>query len=178
MLFIEDDNFLKTKQKFYINDVILGDEFSYYFQKVSMLDGGGGDSFLCHIVLTRPEERNGTDGINSPYYNFFKELLETFCQKHNIQINEIFRIAVNLTYNTGSIDSITHVDHKFDHKQLILYLNDPTDKSSNTVIVNDKNEKVREVSPKKYKGFCFDSSPHYLKYPKNGERIIAIFTFI
>ena len=176
MFFIEDDNFLKTKQKFHINEVILSDNFPYFFQKVSLLDGGG-DSFLCHVVLTRPEERNGTDGINSPHYDFFKELLETFCKKHNIQINEIFRIAVNLTYNTGSIDSITHIDHRFDHKQLIIYLNEPNDKSSNTVIVNN-NKIIKEVSPKKYKGFCFDSSPHYLKYPKSGERIIAIFTFI
>ena len=105
-------------------------------------------------------------------------MLETFCQKHNIPINEIFRIAVNLTYNTGNVDSLTHVDHRFDHKQLIIYLNDPTDKGSNTVIVDDNNKTVKEVSPKKYKGFCFDSSPHYLKYPKAGERIIAIFTFI
>ena len=177
MFFIEDDNFLKTKQKFHINDAILSDNFPYYFQKVSHIDGGG-DSFLCHVVLNRPEERNGGDGVNSPYYSFFKELLETFCEKHNIKINEIFRIAVNLTYNAGSIDSITHVDHKFEHKQLIIYLNEPNDNNANTVIVDNNNKIVKEVSPKKYKGVCFDSSPHYLKYPKTGERIIAIFTFI
>lgn len=176
MSFIEDSNFLKDKHKTYINNVILGNNFPYYYQTNDIADGTG-DSFLCHVVLSRPEERNNTDGINSPHFNFFKDLLETFCKKHNMKVIEIYRIAVNLTFYTGNPTSLPHVDHVFDHKQLIIYLNNPKDKKSNTVVSNKNKQIIKEVSPKKYKGFCFDNSLHYLRYPKKGERILAIITF-
>jgi|694.fasta_scaffold33071_10 hypothetical protein len=176
MFFIEDENFLTNKQKLFINQMVLGDNFPYFLQSVSHIDGG--DSFMCHIALNRPEERNKTDGINSPYYENFKEMLETFCKKNNIVLNEIFRIAVNLTYPIGKEDSLIHIDHNFEHKQLIIYYNEPIDKDSNTVILNKDGKTIlKEISPKKFKGVCFESNPHYLKYPKNGERVIGIFTF-
>jgi hypothetical protein len=133
------------------------------------------DLFLSHVILKRPEERNN-NSYNSPHANFFESMFYTFCEKHNIKVKEIFRIAVNLTFNIGVKEGVIHQDHSFKHKQLIIYLND-CDKEAKTIILNKNNKKIKEIIPVQFKGACFDNSPHYLIYPRTGERIIAIYTF-
>ena len=42
----------------------------------------------------------------------------------------------------------------------------------------DKNKQIiKEIYPEKYKGVLFEGLPHYLHYPKKGNRIILIATF-
>ena len=36
---------------------------------------------------------------------------------------------------------------------------------------------IKEIYPEKYKGVLFEGLPHYLHYPKKGNRIILIATF-
>jgi len=82
---------------------------------------------------------------------------------------------------------IDHIDYAGYHKQLLIYLNDPIDKESHTVILDedaplgipdDGNQKqLKRVIPEKYKGVCFENLPHYQVYPKFGERIVSVFTF-
>ena len=43
------------------------------------------------------------------------------------------RISLNLTFNNGFDKSEIHKDHDYDHKQIIIYLND-CDKKAKTVI--------------------------------------------
>ena len=131
--------------------------------------------YLTHIIVKRPEDRND-DNYNSIYSEFFLNLLKAFCVKNKIEVNNLFRVSVNMTFNFGVKKSIVHEDHNFDHKQLIIYLND-CDQNSKTILLNNKNKVIKEITPEKYKGVVFDKCPHYMIYPKTGYRVIVVYTF-
>jgi hypothetical protein len=104
-------------------------------------------------------------------------VLENFCKKVGYKYKEIFRISVNLTFNIGLKHSVVHCDHKFPHKQVLIYLND-CDPEAFTFILDKKNKVIKKIKPEKFKGIMFDRQPHYLKYPKHKERIITVYTLI
>jgi hypothetical protein len=172
--FIEDDNFLKEHQKDFINNVVLSSNFPYFYYPFSV--NGDGNSHLTHIVKNRPEN-NGQ--WNSIYKDQFIDIFETFCKKNNITYKEIFRCAVNISFNVKDKKSPIHYDHEFKHRQIIIYLNNPLDNNSNTVILDkEKINIIKEIKPKKYKAICFDNLPHFMYYPQKGERFALIYTFI
>ena len=174
MNLIEDKNFLKTEHIEFIENTLLKSNFPFYYQNYSVFNDK--NECLTHCVIKRPEDKKQNETyINSDYSNIFIDILNAFCKKNNIIINEIFRISVNLTFNNGSKKCPLHIDHTYSHKQLLIYLNEVKDKNSCTVLVN-KN-KIKKIKPAKYKGICFDNVPHYQYYPKKGARIVAIFTF-
>ena len=112
------------------------------------------------------------------YYDYFVDILSDFCSKHDIKFDEILRIAINISYYNGVTDkSPVHTDHEFDHNQLLVYLNDPLDKESKTVLLDNNNDVYKEFYPEKYKGVMFSKMPHYVIYPRVGERYILVFTF-
>jgi len=168
---IINKDFLTQFQKEHL-ETILSSSFPFYYT-TSAIDGDDLD-WMSHTVLQRPESRDkDSDGVNSTYFNLFKEILETFCKKNNIQLNTIFRICVNLTFPTNNTFSLSHVDHEFEHKQLILYLTD-NEEAYTCVLENNKEIKIY---PKKFKGACFNNNPHYAKLPENNRRIVVVFTF-
>jgi hypothetical protein len=169
----ESKNFLTKESKLNIDTLMADSNFPYYMS--SSHTDNLEYPYLSHIILKRPEERNHQD-FNSPYANLFLKLLNEFQEKNKIKVNKLLRIAVNLTFNFGKKQSFTHRDHEFKHKQLIIYLND-CDKDSKTVILNDKNQIIKTITPEKFKGIVFDSCLHYMIYPKTGYRVIAIYTF-
>ena len=86
---IEDKNFLTLEQKNFFEDVVLSQNFPFFYTSSALYKDNIG--YMSHIVLIRPELRNTNDmGINSDYYDFFKSVLVTFCKKHNININKIY----------------------------------------------------------------------------------------
>jgi hypothetical protein len=173
MKVIEDSNFLSKFQKKHIENVILGNNFPFYY---TYTNGPINDHpFLAHIILQRPEFRNYND-FNSTHHKFFIEIFKSFCDKNNIKYSKFFRIAVNLTFKLKQKKSEIHVDHSFEHKQLIIYLND-CDQSAKTILL--KNNKIyKKIKPKKYKGVCFDKCKHYMLYPKTNARVVVVYTFI
>ena len=179
MFLIEDNNFLNKDQKDHIDNVVLGCYFPWFFQKISVYPSEhslpkNNNSFLGHIVLRRPEERSKDEYFNSTESEFCVDVLNTFCKKNNIEYKEILRITYNLTFNNGSSKCDLHEDHPYPHKQLIVYLNE-CDKKLCTVIKN-KNKEIK-IEPKKFKGVCFESKPHYAFFPKKNERVTLIITF-
>lgn len=172
MFLIEDKKFLSEKEKYHIDSRITNYDFPWFYQKINVY--AKPDPFLSHTVVKRIEYREGEEFSNSTETNFCINVLDLFCKKHNIKYNKILRIAFNLTFNNGSVKSGVHVDHEFDHKQLIVYLND-CDKKAYTVI-KDGNKEIK-IKPDKFKGVCFESKPHYQIYPKNGVRFVLIITF-
>jgi hypothetical protein len=178
LYFIEDKNFLEKEQISFLENEILTDRFPWYHHPGCVV--GDNLSNLQHIVKIRPEIKKEEDPeYNSIFGEKFYNIFLTFCKKNNVSFKKIFRIALNYTYNPGQSIGSIHQDHNFNHKQLIVYLNDPLDKKSKTVILDD-NEKIilKKITPEKYKGICFENKPHYLIYPKIGYRIIIVYTFI
>ena len=174
-LFVEDDSFLTEENKSFINNVVLNNNFPYYIEP----HGVGKDNkyFLCHVVLKRKEERQKSETFNSNFYMDFLYIIDSFFKKHKIKVKELLRIAVNYSFNNTHEKSMIHTDHDFKHNQLLICLNDPEDKNSNTVILNNKNKIFKSIAPKQYKGICFSGVPHYVYYPKFGNRIMLVCTF-
>tara|TARA_R100001509_G_C4848639_1_gene209253 strand:- start:162 stop:692 length:531 start_codon:yes stop_codon:yes gene_type:complete len=176
MFLIEDDNFLQEVQKKQIDDLLYNMSFPMYFMDHGLDDDGKG--MFVHAMLKRPEGETG-QRYNSDYFNFFTSCFMMFCSKHDIKVNEILRSAVNCCYNNGYVGTDIHSDHEFEHKQFLLYLNDPEDKETPTIVYNkEETEILKKIYPKKYKGACFDGLPHTFNYPKKGLRWVAVFTFI
>ena len=168
-----DKNFLNKKQIKYIEDHILSNDFPFFVENRSVV-GRKNKPFLKHTVLRRPEEREKGEGFRSYIGDFCLSILESFCKKNNIKVNQVLRICINLTYNNGFERCDIHQDHEYDHSQLLVYINE-CDKKSYTVIKDGKKE--IKVRPEKYKGVCFDNRPHYLYFPKKGLRAVMVFTF-
>ena len=177
MFYVEDNNFLTTEQIGFIDNIFISRQMPFYYQPDSVK--GDKISFLAHVIKDRPEFSEPGKQINSfEYYSLFKDILITFCTKNKINFKEILRIAVNITFNNGAEKCPVHKDHEYPHNQLLLYLNEPLDKQSKTVILDDNEQTIlKEITPERFKGVCFENKPHYHHYPKMGERIVAVYTF-
>lgn len=170
MFFIKDDNFLSDLSKRYIRQCFLNVGFPYYYGDELIINSGEHIPFLAHVIKKRDD-----DLINSDCYQDCVNMVTEFTVKHKIECTEILRMAVNFTYPNGFEKCPVHQDHPFPHKQLIIYLNNPKDKSAKTVIL-DKKERY-EIEPAQFRGICFENKPHFQYFPKEGERIILITTF-
>lgn len=175
--FIEDRNFLSDEQKLFIDNVVLGANFPFYWND-SATHEPDDCGFLIHTLLNRPEARqNGETGINSDYHNYFMEMFDCFCRKNNIAYKEVLRIAVNMTMHNGEELSPVHIDHNFPHNQCLMYLNDsPT--SLTTILEEDGKTVWKEVKAEKFKAVCFPDRQHFVHLPKEGRRVVAVYTFI
>ena len=172
---ILDKNFLSKDSIDFIENYILSADCPFYMQKG--IGVGDDTKNLTHVVLPRPETRSDTYEKH-PYYDKFENILVEFCKNNNLACSEIFRISINLTYyNCERVNSVTHIDHDFEHNQLLVYLNNPLDKNCSTVLLNNNDEIYGEVNPEKYIGLCFPKMKHYLKFPKIGERYVLVYTF-
>ena len=67
-----------------------------------------------------------------------------------------------------------NIDEQDKHKQLIVYLNQPMDRQSFTVVLDENESKI---APRKYRGVSFGKIEHYHYYPKVGDRYVLIFTY-
>lgn len=168
MFFIEDKCLFDEKEKEYIDELIINNCFPYYYQSTAVNDDHY--PFLCHTLKFTDKAIHHSSETEK-----FIGILDKFCKKHKIDYDTVYRVAINLTFNNGYKQSAIHCDHKFEHKQLIIYLNEPKDKKSQTVIT-DNNKEIKVV-PEKYKAICFGKVSHYHYTPRFGERIVAVFTF-
>ena len=101
-----------------------------------------------------------------------EEIFSKFMSRIKVKYKECFRININLTFNNGHTQCPPHVDHKYKHKQLLIYLNKNVDPLSCTVI------KDKKYKPEYNTGILFDNVPHYHIVPKEGHRIVIVYTFI
>lgn len=179
MFFVENDNFMTEGQKHFINTKMLDGNFPFYLMPWSVSKPNKDNNpYLTHIILNRPEERPEGEMFNSEYHKIMFSILESFCFKNDIKINELLRSTINLTFKVSDDKCIIHRDHDYDHKQLLVYLNDPIDTESKTVILDDDEKTIlKEIKPKQFTGVCFENKPHYHYYPKQGYRIVAVYTF-
>jgi hypothetical protein len=175
MYFKESNDFLTIENKKFINEKILSNFFPFY-RNFTLTSSKDKNIFLSHVLLVRPEERINKNHINSSYFLETLKIILSFLDKFEIKHKEILRMSINYTYNNGVDKCPIHQDHKYSHKQIIIYLND-ADPLSKTVILDEKNKILKEITPQKNKGICFDNKPHYHFYPKKGERIVLVTTF-
>lgn len=167
-MFIEDNNFLTLEQKQTIENLFFGNlTVPYYLSLAAVKPNDGGFHFIHQIKHRETGEWSGLK-------NLAIDILNSFCKKNNITYNNIFRCAVNITFNNGSVYKCPiHFDHKFNHNQLLIYLNDAV---GDTVILDDDKNVI--ISPEKFKGIYFDNKQHYHYFPIKGIRVVMVFTFL
>lgn len=181
-MFKQSKNFLSKKSKKFINEIVLAPGiFPFYQAHVHPYHNkGDGRKFMSHIILSRPDFDNNKHQApvwNSKYYIEFIDIINEFCEQQKIKIEKFYRMNVNFAYNTGNETSDIHVDHDFPYHQIIVYLDDAEDKNAETVILNKKHKIIKRIKPIQYQGIFFDSKPHYIKFPKFGQRVTLIATF-
>ena len=45
------------------------------------------------------------------------------------------------------------------------------------IALNKRHKIIKRIKPIQYQGIFFDSKPHYMKFPKFGQRVVLIATF-
>lgn len=128
--------------------------------------------YLSHIFLRRPDDtENGIPETLSPYTKDVAKILIDVLNYNDIKLNCFLRINANcILPQKEVINTIPHVDHYFEHKNLILYL---TNAGGRTI--------VEDVSfePNEDDAIIFDGSKmHYLQTPKTQRRVVVVATFI
>ena len=168
ILLIEDNNFLSTIEKNYINTNIINNKlFPFYWNEHQCVEDNF--PFFSHVMKSRDNEL-----INSDIFFFFNTILKNFCIKHNIKFNKILRSCINLTFSNNKNIGTIHKDHEIPHKQLIIYLNNS---NGNTYLYDDNKKLVKEIIFEQYKIVCFDNCFHSAGFPKGKRRLISVTTF-
>lgn len=134
--------------------------------------------FLSHTLVARYDENNlylqKPGVVNSDYWNLFKPIVERIAKpkKH------IYRSSLNFTWgNNRKQYTIPHVDHYFDHKNLIIYLNSFT--NGYTYILNDDLRVIGMAIPEPRKAIIFDGLLHCVGFCNSDEiRLVLVTTYI
>tara|TARA_R100001509_G_C4760579_1_gene179588 strand:- start:55 stop:627 length:573 start_codon:yes stop_codon:yes gene_type:complete len=185
-------NFLNKEELSVINNEILKKDFPWYINENVL--GPTGFPLLSHTLVKRYDD--GQEPIpNSNYYFLFKNIIDRFCKIHDIKFKKFTRAAINLSFcNTKYPFVSPHVDHRFNHKLIIVYLNNS---SGNTLIFNKKYKKgdtlidinlpkikklkiLHKIKPEQGKVMICDGSYfHTYEFCKHDElRVVGVFTFI
>jgi len=176
IFFKENKNFLTDRNKIFLENKLLNDNFPFFFQSNSVSKNQR-DYFMSHIVLQRLEHsEDHKKSINTDIetYNETIDILKNFCDSIKEKPYFFTRIAYNMTFNCGFDKCEPHQDHGYDHKQIIIYLNESPAKT----IICDNKKIVKQITPKLGKGICFGNLPHYQEFPKLGVRLVLVATFI
>jgi len=178
IFFKENNNFLSEKNIEFIENI--PEKIPFFLQETAAYTKTGQskkDSFFSHIIMNRIDsDLSFQELINSVFYTDTIDILNNFCKSINEKPYFYTRICYNITFNNGFDLSEIHQDHNFNHKVIIIYLNE-CDKNSKTCILKDE-KIIKESYPKKFKGICFENLPHYIHFPKSGYRLALVATYI
>ena len=175
MFYVENTcNFNSDEIKFL--QYVLSGEFSWFYQR----DKNHDDTafyFLVHTLMHRNTDGEPVTGnINSPYYDICINIFKKFCKENNVEVNTIFRAALNSTMHSPLEMTRIHTDHKFEHKNFVLYINEF--ENGQTCIFDNDYNLIKQVEPQLHKAIVFSGEPHAHKYCLyNERRIILVITF-
>jgi hypothetical protein len=187
MFYKENKNFLNKEELDMVNNVILTNNFPWYFNPAATTDKF---PFFSHTIVDRYDPNKEELKINSNMFEFFNNILTRFCVDNKIKVKKITRMSLNLTYpNCKYKSGDPHVDHDFNHKSIMIYLNKTNgdtiiyDKKFNgeNILDINKNLKIKKlIKPEVGKVVCWDGDYyHAATYPKlNNRRVVLVSTFI
>lgn len=164
-MIIEDKDIFTDEEKNFVNNIILGKEFNWFYEKQQTTEDS--NPFFGHTLITR-------DGKNvSSHTGFFLHILDKFIKKHSIECKTIYRACINLSFPSRGSPAI-HTDFDFPHKQILIYLNEA---DGNTNIYDNSNNLLKKVSPEAFKTLFFESTPHSGEQPTHGIRVVCVICF-
>ena len=175
MFFVEDKCSLTQLQIDFFQHV-LSSKFPWFYEKEKNHDESTFWLFV-HALMHRNEEFKPVEGtINSPYYDICIDIFKNFCAEHNIEVDTVFRAALNSTLHSPYSRTRIHTDHKFEHNNFILYINEFT--QGQTYIFDNDHNLVKQIEPALHKAVIFSGEPHAHNFcSPNERRIILVITF-
>ena len=125
--------------------------------------------FYTHAFIKRPETE-GYPKIDNPQETegVVKMLMEIL-KYNNVAMNSFIRISVNAVHpEKRVISSLPHVDHQFNHGNLLMYF---TDAGGSTFVEGE------EHNPKEDDIILF-TGEHYMETPTDIRRVILVATMV
>jgi len=165
------ENVLTMQELDAINRVVLGYDFPWFYHPSDTHDSQG-LPFMCHTLVHRDESYTPVEGtVNSQSYEFFKTIFDRICPDRTV-----LRASLNLTFHNPAEHGSIHVDHEFEHNNLIIYLSH----TSAGTILYDQNHKQIDCTPSEYNtAVQFAGLPHAQQLCAPGEtRLVVVFTYI
>lgn len=137
-------------------------------------------SFYGHVIVGRPLQNDSIlkllptvrSNFMEPIYNLFIDTIK----ENNIKVHSIMRINANCVHGGNNTKfSIPHVDHEFDHTNMIFYFSNV---GGATVLLNREDSSITdEYEPNEDDVITFKGL-HCMRPSAFGRRIILIFTYI
>jgi hypothetical protein len=169
MINIIENQYRPTEEELDFLQHILTDKFAWFKGYDSPSETNRLPMF-CHEL----KKRNGE--INSSAYGICERIFLNFCQQNDIDVDRIFRAAINLNIHHEGVHTFIHTDHEFEHKNFIMYLSQA---SGDTYIFDDDENVIASIKPELYKAVVFDGLKHAAGFCKVEEyRYVLVFTFI
>lgn len=170
----------KTNLYFEVKNTVLSINFRWFWNSGSIYKidhekdnskDNGNISFYSHILLDRPEKTESRVSLcTSEHTEPISRCIAEILRYNNVQLNAFLRINANAVHPFKKIINTTsHIDHQFDHKNIILYLTDAG--GSTTVGKNIYNPKEDDV-------ITFGGEYHHFQTPKDQRRVVIVATFI
>ena len=132
--------------------------------------------WFCHGILRRPRaDARYTEPVSS-IAKLAMQALTEILQSNGKNPYTFHRVAVNLLPRQAKTTMPpAHVDHDFDYKHLLIYLNNA---DGDTVMFNSKKQIIDRSSPKEDKVIFFGKCLHSAHFPvKAPERIVLVATY-
>jgi len=162
---------------------VLGDNFPWFYnehfvykeQKEHYIESENENdiSFLTHSFLNRPSGDSHPRSpkyptVNSQHIDRFTDVLSQIFIDNDLQPQLVFRMNANMLYPTaGNQQTMTHVDHPWPHKNLIIYL---TDAGGETVAGEHRHD------PQEDDIITFEGA-HYNLLPAIKRRVVLVATY-
>ena len=123
-----------------------------------------------HTFLARPSAFNNKIAReNSSELPLASQVFLEIFEHNNININYFLRINANSVHPQQKVlETFPHVDHFFEHKNILIYLTD----SGGETIVGDES-----YDPKEDDIIIFGGEEHHHKTPKKNRRVVLVATF-
>ncbi|NDB81251.1 MAG: hypothetical protein EB127_00655 [Alphaproteobacteria bacterium] len=171
----------KTDNYWRFKELVLSADFPWYYYPFSTphtpTPKGRADlPFYSHIFMTRATPPLGYSEYRSPHFTLAAEVLKEICIHNGIDLLSFLRMNANCS-QLASVPSTTvsHYDHRFRHKNLLLYL---TDAGGETIVEGERH------SPKMDEAIAFEGK-HYFELPANPtnspmsqRRVVIVATFL
>jgi hypothetical protein len=159
-----------TPEELEVVNTELEHEFPWFLH-LSDVEDGDRFPFLCHTLMHRASLDTATQGVvNSDSFDFFKTIFDRLVPEHTT----LLRASLNLSVHNSSDVGTVHTDHKFPHKNLIIYLGDS---GAGTRLYDEQGQETDRIPGTLNTAVKFEGR-HAQEFPREGVRLVVVFTYI
>ena len=131
--------------------------------------------YYSHMIMSRPMPGKSYSSVTSPLFDLSYKVIEEILQANNIQLNTIYRINLNSTFDGELKQSSWHKDLSFPHFNLLVYM---SMFEGGATMVRYKDDQ-KSFEPKPNDAIIFDGTlEHCHLTPTSGRRITLVVNYL